>query len=72
MKTIKVSDFKQHCLSLLEKLDPGGLLITKHGKPLARVVPFERDCADLIGVLKGRIEVKGDLLSTGVKWNAQS
>lgn len=71
MKTIKISDFKQRCLSLLERLEPEGLLITKHGKPLARVVPFEQDCASLIGALKGKVEVKGDILSTGLKWNAQ-
>jgi len=72
MKTIKISDFKQRCLSLLERLDPEGLLITKHGKPMARVVPFEQDCAGLIGALKGKVKVKGDILSTGAKWNAQS
>jgi prevent-host-death family protein len=72
MKTIKISDFKQHCLSLLEKLEPEGLLITKHGKPLARVIPFEQECASLIGALKGKLRVKGDIMTTGVKWNAQS
>ena len=72
VKTIKISDFKQRCLSLLERLDPEGLLITKHGKPMARVLPFEQDCAGLIGALKGKVKVKGDILSTGVKWNAQS
>jgi len=72
VKTIKISDFKQRCLSLLEGLDPEGLLITKHGKPMARVVPFEQDCAGLIGALKGKVKVKGDIMSTGVKWNAQS
>ncbi len=71
MKTIKISDFKQHCLSLLERLEPDGLIITKHGKPLARVVPFQQDCAGLIGALKDKVKVKGDLLATGVKWNAQ-
>ena len=72
MKTIKISDFKQRCLSLLQRLDPDGLLITKHGKPLARVVPFERECGSLIGALKGKVKVKGDIMTTGVKWNAQS
>ena len=72
MKTIKISDFKQHCLSLLERLAPEGLVITKHGKPLAKVVPFERGCANLIGVLKGKVKIKGNLRSTGVKWDAQS
>lgn len=72
MKTIKISDFKQHCLSLLERLDPEGLVITKHGKPLAKVLPFKRSCANLIGILKGKIKVKGDIITTGVKWDAQS
>jgi prevent-host-death family protein len=71
MKTIKISDFKQRCLTLLERLEPEGLLITKHGRPLARVMPFERDCAGLIGCLKGRVKVKGDIMTTGVKWDAQ-
>ena len=72
MKTIKISDFKQHCLSLLERLDSEGLIITKHGKPLARVMPFERGCASLIGSLKGNVKVKGNILTTGVKWDAES
>ncbi len=71
MKTIEISEFKQRCLSLLERLDPEGIGITKHGKPLARVVPFERECANLIGALKGKVKVTGDILTTGVKWNAQ-
>ena len=72
MKTIKISEFKERCLALLERLDPEGLLITKHGKPLARVVPFAQDCASLIGSLKGKVKVNGDIMTTGVKWNAQS
>jgi prevent-host-death family protein len=72
MKTIKISDFKQQCLSLLERLDPEGLIITKHGKPLARVVPYERGCASLIGALKTKIKVKGDLMTGGAKWHAES
>lgn len=72
MRTIKISDFKQHCLSLLERLDPEGLVVTKRGKPLARVLPFQRDCSALIGALKGKIKVKGDIFTTGMKWNAQS
>jgi antitoxin (DNA-binding transcriptional repressor) of toxin-antitoxin stability system len=67
----KISDFKQRCLSLLEGRDPEGILITKHGKPMARALPFDQDCAALIGALKGKVKVKGGLLTTRVKWNAQ-
>jgi len=72
MKTIKISEFKERCLALLEKLGPEGLVITKHGKPLAKVVPFERSSAELIGSLKDKIKVKGDIMTTGVKWDAES
>ncbi len=72
MKTIKISEFKERCLALLEKLGPEGLVITKHGKPLAKVVPFERSSAELIGSLKDKLKVKGDIMTTGVEWDAQS
>ena len=72
MKTIKISEFKERCLALLQKLGPEGLVITKHGKPLAKVMPFERSSAELIGSLKGKLKVKGDIMTTGVKWDAES
>ena len=72
MKTIKASQFKEQCLSLLDNLSDEGLLITKRGKPVAKVIPAESGCASLIGSLKGKIRVKGDIFSTGVKWNAES
>jgi prevent-host-death family protein len=72
MKTINASKFKEQCLSLLENLDPEGIVITKHGKPLARLIPANSDCADLIGSMKGKIKVHGDILSTGLKWDAES
>jgi antitoxin (DNA-binding transcriptional repressor) of toxin-antitoxin stability system len=72
MRTVKISEFKEHCLSLLDTLDPEGLVVTKHGKPLARVLPFEKGGSHLIGSLKGKIAVKGSLLRTGLKWNAES
>ena len=72
MQTINASKFKEQCLSLLENLDPEGIVVTKHGKPLARVIPANSDCADLIGSMKDKIKVHGNIMSTGVKWNAQS
>jgi prevent-host-death family protein len=72
VQTINASKFKEQCLSLLENLDPEGIVITKHGKPLARVIPASSDCAELIGSMKDKIKIHGDILSTGLKWNAQS
>lgn len=72
MQEISASKFKEQCLALLDDLDSEGLVITKRGKPVARVIPIKAACADLIGSMKGRIVVKGDIFSTGAKWDAES
>ena len=70
MKTVPAARFKEQCLSIIDRLDPQGIVITKHGRPVARVLPIEHASAELVGSLRGRIRVTGDLLSTGVKWKA--
>ncbi|HEY2390153.1 MAG TPA: type II toxin-antitoxin system prevent-host-death family antitoxin [Candidatus Angelobacter sp.] len=72
MQKINASKFKEQCLSLLENLEPDGILITKHGKPIARLVPASTDCAELIGSMKSKIQVHGEILSTGAAWDAES
>jgi prevent-host-death family protein len=72
MKRIGAAKFKEQCLSLLDRLTSEGLIITKHGKPVARVVPYPRPSADLIGSLREKISVKGDILSTGARWDADA
>lgn len=70
MKKIGAAKFKEQCLALLDHLDPDGLVITKHGKPIATVIPYARSSASLIGSLRGKIAIDGDVLSTGRSWNA--
>jgi len=72
MKTVGAAKFKEQCLALLDQLDPEGLVITKHGKPVAKLIPYERQSAALIGALRGKIEVLGDVLTTGVSWDANA
>ena len=72
MSPISASKFKEQCLSLLDRVDEEGIIITKHGKPVAKLVRIETSSASLIGVLKGKLKVKGDVFSTGRLWNAQS
>ncbi len=72
MKSIGAAKFKEQCLALLDQLDAEGLIVTKHGKPVARVVPYDQNCADLIGSLRSKIEVRGDILSTGLRWDADA
>ncbi|MCK4341303.1 MAG: type II toxin-antitoxin system Phd/YefM family antitoxin [Phycisphaerae bacterium] len=72
MNKISASKFKEQCLALLEQVEPDGIVITKHGKPVAKLVPIERDCSDLIGSMKDELVIKGDILSTGLAWDAES
>ena len=65
MKTIDVAKFKEQCLPLLDHLDPDGLVVTKHGKPVARVLPCERRFVPRIGTLRNKIRIHGDTLNTG-------
>lgn len=72
MREIPAGKFKEQCLALLDQVDPDGIVITKRGKPVAKLIPIETDSASLIGSLRGKIEIKGDILSTGVRWDAES
>lgn len=72
MKTVPAAQFKAQCPSLLDQLGPEGIIITKHGKPVAKLLPIEADSAALIGSLKGKLISKGNILSTGLRWDAES
>lgn len=67
---IGASKFKERCLELLDSLDTQGLVITRHGRPVARGIPYPDSPGALIGCLKGKVSVNGDLLSAGQRWNA--
>jgi prevent-host-death family protein len=74
MKEIAASEFKAKCLSILDDVDPEGIIITKRGKPVAKLVPVKpRTSGHLIGILKGRVMVDpdDDLFSTGIRWQAE-
>ncbi len=72
MKRIGAAKFKEQCLALLDQLDADGLVVTKHGKPVARVVPYESQGTDLIGSLRHKISIRGDVSTTGLRWDADA
>ncbi|MGB6384556.1 MAG: type II toxin-antitoxin system Phd/YefM family antitoxin [Terriglobales bacterium] len=65
MKKIAAGEFKARCLALMEDVrntrEP--LLITKRGKPVAKLVPAETSKDDFIGRLEGVIRIVGDIES---------
>jgi len=72
MKTIGAAKFKERCLALLDTLSPEGIVITKHGKPVARVLPYPQRPEAMIGALRDKIAVRGDILSTSTAWKADA
>ena len=71
MGQMGAAKFKEQCLALLDTVSGDGIVITKHGKPVAKLVPFHSDSKNLIGSLAGKVRIKGNILSTGTKWDAQ-
>ncbi len=71
MRQIGAAQFKERCLALLDEVDQEGIVITKRGKPVAKLIPFGSDSASLIGSLAGKVQIKGEILSTGLDWHAE-
>lgn len=71
MKQMAAAKFKEQCLSLLDEVDSDGIVITKRGKPVAKLIPIASDSASLIGSLRGKLRIKGNILSTGARWDAE-
>jgi prevent-host-death family protein len=67
MQEVSISEFKAKCLALLEQVNKTKtpLRITRHGKPIAEVVPPTTvvDRAAWIGSMKNSIEILGDIVS---------
>lgn len=72
MREIAAAKFKEQCLAILDQVGEEGIVITKRGKPVAKLIPIRAESASLIGALKNKLKIKGQILSTGVKWDAQS
>ena len=63
MKTLSVSNFRANCSSALNYVykNKTRILITKRGKPIAEVIPFETDHEDI--PLKDTVPFMGDSIS---------
>jgi prevent-host-death family protein len=73
MKTMAAGSFKIHCLSVMDEVRATRetVLITKHGKPVAKLIPADKDADDIYGFLAGKGSVAGDVVSpvlTGDEW----
>ncbi|MCC8416615.1 MAG: type II toxin-antitoxin system Phd/YefM family antitoxin [Rickettsia endosymbiont of Gnoriste bilineata] len=70
---IAINQFKDHCLEIIDKLQANqqSIIITKGDKPIAKIVPLDKTKLSLLGMLKGKAEIKGDILnSIDERWDA--
>jgi prevent-host-death family protein len=69
--TIRASEFKARCLALLDEVAETGrpLVVTKHGRPVARVVPLDPPMS-LLGSVTTLVDDDELLFSTGETWDA--
>jgi prevent-host-death family protein len=63
--TIPAGEFKTHCLKLMDDIaERGGeIVITKHGKPVAKLVPVVDEVPDSWGFMRGTAIIHGDIVS---------
>jgi len=77
-KTIGVTAFKSQCLALIDAVAQGKadrVVLTRHGRPVAALVPVARALPELWGALRGSVTILPgtDLTSgTGEAWEAEA
>ncbi len=74
-RTMKASEFKAKCLGLMDEVaEHGGeIVITKNGKPVAKLTAYHERPKTLFGIDRGRLKITGDIISPiDVEWEAQS
>ncbi|MBV2168841.1 MAG: type II toxin-antitoxin system prevent-host-death family antitoxin [Bdellovibrio sp.] len=76
-KKMPAGQFKAQCLMVMDRVKKYGqaVVVTKHGKPVVKVVPAQNDSEEEkmspFGSMSGTIEVQGDVVgSLSEKWDA--
>lgn len=73
IRSIKASEFKAKCLSLMDEVARTGVavVITKNGKPIAELGPHRPRTQNARGILKDELFIVGDIISPiDVEWDA--
>ena len=64
MKEMPAGEFKAQCLAVMDRVQQTGepVLITKHGKPVAKLVPAPSAPDDIFGYMTGKVKIVGDIV----------
>lgn len=62
---VGATEFKATCLQLMDRVERTRetVVITKHGRPVARLVPPDAQVPPLLGCMAGTVTVLGDIVS---------
>ena len=62
---IGAAHFKSQCLKLMDQVQQTReeVIITKHGKPVAKLVPVEESSHSIVGFMQGSVRVVGDIVA---------
>ena len=72
-KYIKAGEFKAKCLQIMDEVESSHtpIIITKRGKPVAKLVPVSELPASLFGCMRGTVKITGDIIAPiDDKWEA--
>ena len=72
---VSAANFKTNCLRLMDEVAQRRmpLIITKRGKPIAKLVPLDDKPIDIFGRMAGTIKICGDIIEpTGEVWEADA
>jgi prevent-host-death family protein len=64
MKTMTARKFKAQCLAVMDEVQSKRVtvVITKRGKPVAKLAPVEPKQDEIFGFYKGKGKIKGDIV----------
>ncbi len=64
-KYVAATEFKANCLRLMDEVaqQRRPIVITKRGKPVAKLVPVEKEAIDLFGRMAASIKICDDIIS---------
>lgn len=65
MKKIAAGAFKANCLAIMDEVQAKKetVVITKRGKPVAKLVPVSREKDEIFGFLQGKVKIVGDVVA---------
>jgi prevent-host-death family protein len=73
---VPAAHFKADCLRLLDEVARGRrpIIVTKRGKPVAKLVPVDAEPIDIFGRMAGTIRICGDIIgpTADLEWTGDA